>query len=196
MSVLLEQNVAGASVGCAHVSAQTARFLAIHPGGSPAQLRCGWRRRPAIAARSDRYVDAAHRAVDSVPAVDTTVSGSGAARRVSTRCFSLSPAHCAASQGDQQTSALLPRIRQIPQQRRQFHSGHMPYPSGWSLVTATSRPQILSPAHHGPGFNRQQGRRQPGVGRLIIRQSWRWRQNCAAGQRFPCGKIAPHAGKT
>ena len=32
-------NVAGASVGCAHVSAQAARFLAIHPGGSPAQLR-------------------------------------------------------------------------------------------------------------------------------------------------------------
>lgn len=32
-------NVAGASVGCAHVSALAARFLAANPGSSPAQLR-------------------------------------------------------------------------------------------------------------------------------------------------------------
>jgi hypothetical protein len=31
--------VAGASVGCAHVSARAARFLASHPGSTPAQLR-------------------------------------------------------------------------------------------------------------------------------------------------------------
>ncbi|MDH4041337.1 MAG: S8 family serine peptidase [Gammaproteobacteria bacterium] len=34
-----QTNVAGASVGCAHVSARAARFLAAHPGSSPAQLR-------------------------------------------------------------------------------------------------------------------------------------------------------------
>ena len=32
-------NVAGASVGCAHVTARAAAFLSAHPGGSAAQLR-------------------------------------------------------------------------------------------------------------------------------------------------------------